>query len=206
MKVRNSVAVVIAGLIVHGIASAERRDHGAHVHGIAEMDVAVLGDEVEIALRSPAMNMVGFEHAPRTDEQRERLNGAVDSLRDGDALFAFGDALCRLLEAEVHHAREPNGHGYDALADDEHADHEHDEHEHDEGEHGEGEHDEAHDGATHSEIRAHYHFACERTVERVDIGLFERFPRSESIRVQYLTDDTQGAQTLTPEATVLRLE
>jgi len=220
MKRPNWIVPVCLVLLSPGLADAERRDHGAHVHGIAEMDVAAIGGELEIALRSPAMNLVGFEHEARTDEQRQRLHETVEQLRDGAALFAFGEAACGLVEAAVAHERDAGAHGdhdehdehdhdgHDEHADgDEHAEHGHEEHDH-EAEHGHDDHAQGddHDDASHSEFRAHYQFACEGEVTRLETRLFERFPGTESIRVQYLTDDSQGAQTLTPAAPVLRLE
>jgi len=202
MKCRWLNAVGLACLLAAGPAGAERRDHEAHVHGSAAMDVAALGSDVEISLRSPAMNIVGFEHAPRTDEQHARLDDAVAGLRDGAALFGFGNAGCALREVEVHHEYEADGHGHD-----EHEDHEHDDDHagHEDGTDG-NEHEDGHGDAPHSEIRAHYEFACEGGVTRLATTLFERFPRTESLRVQFLTDDAQGAQTLTAESPVLRLE
>lgn len=215
MNRRNPLVLVCIGLLVPGLAAAERRDHDAHVHGTAAMDIAVLGGEVEIALRSPAMNIVGFEHRPRTGEQRERMHAAAETLHDGTALFAFGETACELREAEIGHDQgapghtdgdheheghdEASGHGHDEHADgDGHAGHEHEEG------HADGDH--AHGDASHSEIRAHYRFECGSNPPVIDVTLFERFPLTETIRVQYLTGDSQGAQTLTPEAPVLRPE
>jgi hypothetical protein len=217
MKARDSLVLACLGLLLPGPAAAERRDHEAHVHGAAEMDVAALDGEVEISLRSPAMNIVGFEHEPRTGQQEQLLRESLEALRDGNTLFSFGDAACRLVDAEVTRTGLDDGHGHD---EDEHEhgdDHGHDEdehghdeddhdHGHDEDDHGHDESGRDHEEGAHSGIRSHYHFACEGRVARIDTRLFERFPRTESIRVQYLTDDTQGAQTLTPEAPGLRLE
>lgn len=208
MNGHSHLVLVCIGLLLPGLAAAERRDHDAHVHGTAAMDVAVLGGEVEIALRSPAMNIVGFEHASRTEEQEHSLQEAIETLRDGTALFDFGDAGCRLGEADVHHQyagagdESESGHEH-GEAEGEHAEHEHDEHGHDEG--GQADHDE-HNDASHSEIRAHYRFECGDNPPVIDVTLFERFPLTENIRVQYLTDSSQGAQTLTPDEPVLRLE
>lgn len=43
---------------------------GAHVHGIGELNVAIDGEALLVELISPAMDLVGFEHAPRTEAQR----------------------------------------------------------------------------------------------------------------------------------------
>lgn len=214
MKGHVRLVLVCIGLLVPAVATAERRDHGAHVHGMAEMDIAALAGELEIALRSPAVNIVGFEHEPRTEEQRQRMQDALEALRDGAALFAFGETACTLRDAEVSHDHDApghpdgddeheghdqaSGHGHDEHADgDDHADHGHDEG------HADGD---DHDDVSHSGIRARYHFACEGAVVHLEMRLFERFPGTESVRVQYLTDDSQGAKTLTPAAPVLRLQ
>jgi len=196
MKCRWPTAFALACLLVVGPVAAERRDHEAHVHGSAGMDVAALGSDVEISLRSPAMNIVGFEHAPRTEEQRRRFHEAREVLRDGGRLFAFPGASCRLDESQV---RRDFGERED--------EHDHEEHEdeggHDDSEHG---HTEGGDEPAHSEIHARYGFRCEGRVETIEVALFDAFPDTGEIHVQYLTDDSQGAQTLTPDAPVLRLE
>lgn len=208
MNSRCRFALLLGGTLAAGIAAAERRDHDAHVHGRAEMDVAALGGTAEIVLRSPAVNLVGFEHEPRSDEERERSRVALASLRDGESLFAFEGAGCRLDEAWARWHHEARDHAEDA--DHDHAgSHGHDddhEHEHEQGhrEHDEGHGENIEEG--HSEIHAHYHFDCEGVPSAIATGLFERFPGTEEIRVQFITDDTQGAQVLTPGSSRLVLE
>lgn len=53
MNSRCRFALLLGGTLAAGIAAAERRDHDAHVHGRAEMDVAALGGTAEIVLRLP---------------------------------------------------------------------------------------------------------------------------------------------------------
>ncbi|MCF7994732.1 MAG: DUF2796 domain-containing protein, partial [Chromatiaceae bacterium] len=46
------------------------RQQGAHVHGVGQLNVAVDGSALLVELISPAMDLVGFEHAPRNEAQR----------------------------------------------------------------------------------------------------------------------------------------
>jgi Protein of unknown function (DUF2796) len=62
-----TVTLCILALFPAGIAladEAEHREHGPHVHGVAQLNVALDGNVLWIELNSPAMNIVGFEHAP----------------------------------------------------------------------------------------------------------------------------------------------
>ncbi|MDX1609280.1 MAG: DUF2796 domain-containing protein [Halofilum sp. (in: g-proteobacteria)] len=201
MKPGYCLVVIVALALPTGPAAAERRDRDAHVHGAAALDVAVLGDEVEIDLRSPAVNIVGFEHEPRTENQRARLTAALAALREGTELFALPGADCALREARVRRAEGQSADDVDLGHDDrgqgeDHAD----------AADGHGHEQDEDQSAAHSEIRAHYRFRCAGRVRAVRVALFERFPGTGSVRVQYLTGDLQGARTLTPDAATLRFE
>ena len=161
----------------------EHREHGAHVHGIAALNLALEGSEVHVELDSPAANIVGFEHAPSSEADHAALDKAVATLKDGDRLFRFNeDAGCRMEEARV--ASE--------LLDEEH------EHE---GHTKEGHEDEQHEheGETHSEIEAGYHFECDEPgkLTQLTVELFDAFPGTEKLKVQYVIESKQGAAELT---------
>lgn len=75
---------------------------GAHVHGLAKLDVAVDGHRITLHLSTPLDNLVGFERAPRNDAERRRVDAAVARLRDGDRLFAFDAAAgCRMSDVTL---------------------------------------------------------------------------------------------------------
>jgi hypothetical protein len=57
--------------------AADEHDHdhehgslGAHEHGVARLDVAQEGTTLELDFNSPAMNIVGFEHAATSDADK----------------------------------------------------------------------------------------------------------------------------------------
>lgn len=70
-----SILTVFAAEDNHG-------SHEAHVHGEAEMTLILQNDELAINFESPAANLVGFEHHPETDLQRNALDAVLTDLRN----------------------------------------------------------------------------------------------------------------------------
>jgi len=171
----------------------EHRHHGAHEHGVGKLDFAQEGTALHIELDGPAMNIVGFEHAPSSEEDRKTLESALARLKDGAALFAFPEAAsCRLVSADAHTPlvdhKESNAH---------HEDEHHDEHEpHDKHEQ---RHEDSHEHEhTHSDITATWRFDCAHpdALDQVNVRVFEAFPRTVRLKVQFITDNHQGAAEL----------
>ena len=150
-----SLPVVASLLMLTGVTAAQQ---SAHVHGIATLNLAMEGDELEIEFVSPAGNIVGFEHEAVTAAERRAIRDAIKQLRKGNELFDLPlAASCSLQVAEVEHGhgeeeKREDGHGHDAEHDDgdEHGhagDEEHDTHsghdaKHDDGdEHGHADED-----------------------------------------------------------------
>ena len=50
----------------------EKHHHKAHVHGVAHLNVALEDNELYIEFISPAANIVGFEHQPKTEKTKRR--------------------------------------------------------------------------------------------------------------------------------------
>jgi hypothetical protein len=156
---------------------------GAHEHGAAELDAALDGSKLEIELRSPAMNLVGFEHAPSSDEDKRKIADARQKLETPDALFGLPAAAgCTLAKAELESplfgdAPAAHGHGHD------HAEHKHGhDHDHDHGDH------------VHSDINAHYAYDCAspQALQALDLqALFKTFPGTEKIQAQLIGPNGQ---------------
>jgi hypothetical protein len=174
----------------------EHRQHGSHVHGIAVLNVALEGQDVQIELDSPAANIVGFEHAPSSKADHAALDKAVATLKGGDRLFRFNeDAGCRMEQADA----------TSQLLDGEQAEHE--KHEGPaKGGHEDAQHEPEHEGETHSDIEAAYHFVCDQPgkLTLLTIELFEVFPGTEKLAVQYVIEGKQGARELTATNQVVR--
>lgn len=136
----------------------------AHEHGVAEMRVALEASTLLIEFDSPLDSIVGFEHAPSTDQQREALLQAERSLQEFAPLFTLPAAAgCVLADVQL---ESPYPHD-----DHEHDDHEHDEHKHDEAD-------------AHADLYVVYQFECTNpaALDRLDVKLFDAFPRLQTIR------------------------
>ena len=217
-RIRPVTALGCALLAGVALAASDdgHREHDPHEHGHGALDIVLEGEELVAELRIPAVNVVGFEHAPRDDTEREAVREAVARFSNAAAvLVPAEEAECEIEDVEAEIA----GMDHDA---DGHAMHEHDEDEHEEG-HAKHEHDEEHEeehakreheehagesGAeAHSELHATYRFHChapDRLV-RVDVRVFELLHEAEEISVRVVTPTAQTAMDLHPGETVVEI-
>jgi hypothetical protein len=83
----------------------------AHEHGAAILHVAIDGNNVHLSFASPLDNLVGFEHAPRTDKEREAVKRMTQRLREPERLFVTTpEARCVRASAEVGSPKGAGGH------------------------------------------------------------------------------------------------
>lgn len=172
----------IAALGVLGTLSAaaaeERRELGAHEHGHSVLNIAIEGNRVEMELMAPGMDIVGFEHAASSDEDKAAVEEAEATLGDPLALFMMPDeAGCTIETAAVELETEDEHEG-------EHAD----EAEHEEEEHAEHEGEES-----HTEFHAEYAITCASPDDlgSIEFAFFDRFPGAEEVEVTVITENGQ---------------
>ncbi|ROL67109.1 zinc-binding protein [Pseudomonas chlororaphis] len=181
--------------------AAETHDHehehgslGAHEHGVARLNAALDGKNLELELESPAMNLVGFEHAASTDADKAKVAAARVQLEQPLALFSLPKgAGCVVAKQELESplfGDKPDADDHDHDDDDDH-DEDADGHEH---------HHE------HSEIHAHYQFTCATpaALKNLDLGqVFKTFPATQKIQVQLIgPSGQQGVEATAQSATV----
>lgn len=153
----------------------EHASLAAHEHGAAQLNVALEGQRLELALESPAMNLVGFEHAAKTDADKTKVAAARSQLEQPQALFGLAAGDCSVSTQEL---QSP------LFTEDGHNDH----------------HEYAKD-SEHSDIHAHYSLDCQKPekLKQLDLGeLFKRFPATEKIQVQLIGPNGQQGLELTP--------
>ncbi|NEX15191.1 MAG: DUF2796 domain-containing protein [Halochromatium sp.] len=191
----------------HGQHDQTHRQHDAHVHGIARLNLALDAGDLYLELISPAANLVGFEHLPTTAADQAKLAETVVMLEDGARLFRLSpSARCELRDSDIASGLLENGLSAEPSAgQDEHsavAAHDHHGHRHDE------------DSAavvgtpavSHADIDVRYRFQCAKpaALESVDVRFFEVFPGTERLDVQFVLDHRQGGATLNHDNQVLR--
>ncbi|HHF3135312.1 TPA: DUF2796 domain-containing protein [Vibrio alginolyticus] len=191
MSSKHVLALAI-GLTLSTAANAnEYRQHGAHVHGHVEFNIAQDGKDLLVEITAPGADVVGFEHAPENAQQEQALKQAVATLEDSNALFAINSqADCNIEEAYVSHNLSETHEEHD------HSEHDHDDHAHDD-------HDEAHDHGGHGEFSVQYRFNCEQVnqLSQIQTDWFNQFPTTESISVNIFTDTMQSAIKLSKDNT-----
>lgn len=215
----HSLPLLGGAAILAASLSAAAAQQEVHQHGVSQLDVALQDNTLLISLQGPAHNFVGFEHAPQTAAERERLDQARTQLRAADALFSLpAPAGCVLQQVETdagmgdepgkdgashgdhdHHDEAHSGHRHaheGASASAEHHGHKHehaDGHDHD--------HDHDHDhGHGHVDWRADYTYQCAATQQLTDIAVqvFGHFPQTTEIRYQRVSDAGQSGGVLQP--------
>ena len=191
-------------IIFSGPAQAEeKRHHEAHEHGVANLNIAVEGNNIYIEFASPAANIVGFEHHPRTQEQKDAVKDAVNKLKKGDALFLLSaNSESKLLKSIVNTDIDKDA---DHHLDEKHAHSKEEQHGHEE-KHAE-DHGDADEHERHSEFEAKYQFVCQKPdkLSQIEVMLFRTFPGIEHIEVQLLTETKQTAMELTAKKNKIAL-
>ena len=163
----------------------ESHGHGAHEHGHGHLNLVLDGNQLMIELQAPAADLVGFEHAARSDEEKAQYAKALARLQQPDALFRLDPAAgCTLTRQEINAAKEEHDHDHDH----EKADGDQDDHHHDE--------------AGHADMGAMYTYTCETPAKLtgLEATLFAVYPSLEKLSVQGILPNGQTAAELTPSA------
>lgn len=191
----------------------EQHSLDAHVHGLATLNIALDGQQLELQLASPAMNIVGFEYQPSSVADHHAVTEAERQLKNVQTLFTLTSAAhCSLtsmtlehdLTAEHEHGDanehpDDSAHPHSAQHTTEHRTQATDTHS--ENAHAADKHEHA-----HRDIQAHYIFNCSAAekLKHIDAaGLFKAFPATETIHVQLVTPMTQYGTELSVSKTQL---
>lgn len=193
----------VAGTLFTSAVFAELRQHKAHEHGHAILNAAQEGNEVELSFEIPAMDMVGFEHQPETQAQKDKIESIHEFLEQGQNVVSFNQAAeCQFEQAmiesalisEEDHADDHHDH-HESHTKEHHKDH-HNEHGHDD--HG-SDHDEEHESG-HSEFEITYHFECSEPSElsELNVLLFKQVPTLQEIEANWFGETAVKTSELTP--------
>lgn len=226
-----ALALVMSGAAALG-DEAPMRQLGAHVHGAAELDVAVDAGSgaALVVLSGAAYNFLGFERAPASDEERAAIDAAYAAFELAPVAFPAA-AGCTLATVDIeakrgghdrshrhdhggdhdhdgHDHGHQHGHGHDHSDDHGHSD-EHD-HGHSDGhdhghsdEHGHGD-DERYAGA--SDLVISWGFTCENAARATQLdasGVFEAFDRIERLQASFASGNRAAARALTASSAVI---
>ena len=127
-------------------------------------------EKLQVEFEVPSESLIGFEHFPKSQSNREKFNEAIKILSDPSKLFSQPiKAECLLVGMNVSQSLFPY-----------------------EDEHG---HDESKKSEIHSEFKSNYYWNCQHLDEIDSIGtqLMSFFPRIEEIRVNWISNNGQGS-------------
>ena len=85
------ICFILAGLFLPLHSYAQTRQLEAHEHGAALVMMAMEGEKLQLELEVPSDSMVGFEHFPETDKDREVFATAMTTLSNPSKLFRIPD-------------------------------------------------------------------------------------------------------------------
>ncbi|WP_179379583.1 zinc uptake protein ZrgA [Jannaschia marina] len=203
---KSTLALTAAAALLATTALAEdTRQLDAHEHGTGALDIAIDGTTVAMELRVPGADIVGFEHAAESDEDRAAIAEALTTLSTPTDLFGLSDAAGCTVEAATADLETEGAEDHDHDHGDHTEEHGHDDHGHDD--HGHEDHAEEAEGATHSEFHAEYTHDCTAPEElgTITFAYFDLFEGAQELEVQVVTGDGAQAFEVTRDAPTLDL-
>ena len=188
MNCARELEAALVGLII-GVScaialAAEKRHFEAHVHGVAEINIAVEGSKADVEFRAPAENIMGFEHEAKSESDKKKRDASLRMLQtkmsqmvlfDPKLSCQFSDTKTAVVEEkESKTAQEPK----------------------DQKKAGE-----------HREVRATSSVVCDKPLagSRVTFGVTKVFPEIHEINVQVLSDTKQSGATIKKDQGDVRL-
>ncbi len=162
------------------------RHHDAHEHGKASLNILLDASTVDFELRTPALNVLGFEHPPNTDEQYNIVREARRVLSQYTTVLTFPGANCKQVDSYLEMPFDDK---------DAHSQHSHDHHDN-------------HEHESHSEYYLSFSVSCGTAdkLSQIEVQLFQQFPGFENIDVQWAGNSSSSMVTVTSEQPVINIK
>lgn len=155
-------------------AGAEKRHSHAHVHGTAEVNIAVEGKRVMVELRTPSVGVMGFEHEAKSDADKKKRDAALKRMEEkfGEMIVLDKKLGCKLQGGNATLVQSDEKSAKDAKS--------------------------AAKSGEHREVRASYQYECDKAPSgsRVKFGVTKVFPAIHEVKVQVIGDAKQSGATI----------
>ena len=178
---KNIFIVLVCLFVSFDILAQVARQKDSHEHGAAIIKMVMEDEKLQIEFEVPSESLIGFEHFPKSQSNRENFNKAIKILSDPSKIFSQPiKAECLLVGMNVSQSlfssEEEHGHDESEKED----------------EHG---HDESEKSEIHSEFKSNYSWNCQHLDEIDSIGtqLMSFFFGIEEIRVNWISNNGQGS-------------
>lgn len=175
--------LLMGALLFGGVVSASVFANDRHVHGEAQMEVAMDGNELAIGISGPLANFLGFEHAPKDERQKKALIDMTGDLHDGQKLFELDpEAAGSFISSQVSvrkGGKTANPIMLQTLG--------------------------GSDKNGHADMDASYTFSCKNpeALKSIRVNLFSCFPRVNELDVRMNLPKAQRSTELTPKKPLL---
>jgi len=145
---------------------------GAHVHGVATLQVAVDNKALMINFSSPLDNLLGFEHKARNQAEMKKVKQMVNQFNKANLFVPTPSAKCKLDHVDL---QSPVIHKVGATP----------------------QHEEA---TGHSDLDAEFHYTCQnvKDLRDLEVRLFKAFAHLHRVNVEIVSDRGQTATQLSP--------
>ena len=166
----------------------------AHVHGQGNLNLVIEDNKLVLSVTLPAEDVIGFERAPKSKEEKLVVDRAIARLKDVHSMFEFQkEARCKLLEQAFVSA--------DAILNFENKKSKHKSHhkdkskKHSEPTHQESSHVHKSLSVGHSDIQVSYMLECSSVshLKQIKVLLFELFPNIQKLKAQLVSEEVQSA-------------
>jgi hypothetical protein len=187
----------------------ETREMDAHEHGVGTLNIAFEGTTVAMEFLAPGADIVGFEYAAKSAEDRTAIENAVATLARPSELFSLPEgAECTVTHASaaLESEEEHDAHDDHGEHDDDHEEHAEDKHDKEHAEH-DGDHEKHTEEAGHTEFHAEYQLTCANpdAITEITFAYFDSFENAREIEVQIVTASGAKAFEVERDAPVLDL-
>ncbi len=159
--------LAISGLAIALAIAAPLAAQDVHVHGEGRLDIAIEGNRLYMALESPGADIVGFEYAARSADEKAAMEAALAQLNDPLTLMRFDPGADCSVER--------------AAAEFETGENDHETHE----EHEEQQHDDHQEDGSHGAFHAEYEIQCAdiSVLSRIEFNYFRHFGNAQSLDI-----------------------
>lgn len=168
--------------------TAVSRSAESHVHGGAILSVVSENGGIIMELETPLYNLIGFEYAPQSNEEKAQLAAVEKLLGQPSALVKFND------EAQCTYGTLKNGITLFPKKTSNQADHHHSHHKKES-------HEERHEhDKAHKDITLTYSAKCANLegLETIEALFFKNFPNMTDVELVYLGPSQQIGTELSP--------
>lgn len=170
----------------HAHEHTEDQAQHAHVHGMVQLDIAIDGADLVVQLTAPKADIIGFEHAAATEEEKRSVVQAITKLTSPDLFMLNASAACKLVETDIDGLGE-HSHENDTQA----KDHKHPAHKASNEKIAEHNH-------SHHDVTVSYQWQCANAEQlaSIEVQLSKQFSSIHTINVQMALPQGQFSRTL----------